>query len=440
MKIVLLLALVLGGSIQPLTAVTLDEVLAQTLEKNPRILEAKTGLEAAAGERLILRSVALPEGLVGGLAGAQGGRRSRTSSTQPFAFAYGSFRQPIFHAGSPASFRRGDISLLIAQQQLNVTVVEELHKARLAFYRALYNRSLESLGRAQRERLEENIAGEKARYEAGQSERGAFTAATLQARELNPKIESARNASGAASLQLAESMGGALGRGATLPAPVGSLEFQSVELHWRDELEAALQRRVDLKLARLLVRAADEDQRIIEAGYYPALDAVASGEAIPVSGIHRDSGGSPQSSDDTVASEVRGGAAYTWRVIDNGEVGGAVARQRAARETNELQLQKLEANVPRELERLQNNLAAIAARYRSLAQAADVAERNVASVQENRANGLASILDFRTAESSLLINRRGILTAIFEQEITLAEWDRATGRYFQFSDMAATVR
>ena len=239
MKIVLVLALVLGASIQPLTAVTLDEVLAQTLEKNPRILEAKTGLEAAAGERLILRSVALPKGLVGGLAGAQGGRRSRTSSTQPFAFAYGSFRQPIFHAGNPASFRRGDISLLIAQQQLNVTVVEELHKARLAFYRALYNRSLESLGRAQRERLEENIAGEKARYEAGQSERGAFTAATLQARELNPRIESARNASGAACLQLAESMGGALGRGATLPAPEGSLDFQPVELHWRDELEAA---------------------------------------------------------------------------------------------------------------------------------------------------------------------------------------------------------
>jgi outer membrane protein TolC len=188
-----------------------------------------------------------------------------------------------------------------------------------------------------------------------------------------------------------------------------------------------------LKLARLLVRAACEDQRIIAARYYPALDAVASGEAIPVSGIHRDSGGSPQASDDTVASEVRGGAAYTWHVIDNGEVSGAVSRQRAARETNELQLQKLEANVPRELARLQNNLLALAARYRSLAQAADGAERNVASVQENRAQGLASVLDFRNAESSLLVTRRGILTAIFEQKVALAEWDRATGRYFQFS-------
>ncbi|MDQ3415478.1 MAG: TolC family protein, partial [Verrucomicrobiota bacterium] len=132
--------------------------------------------------------------------------------------------------------------------------------------------------------------------------------------------------------------------------------------------------------------------------------------------------------------------AYTWRVIDNGEVGGKVARQKAARETNELQLQKLEANVARELARLQNDLAAINSRYRSFVQAAELAEQNVASVQENRAQGLASMLDFRSAESSLLVARRGLLSAVFEQKVALAEWDRATGRYFQFShDIAGKV-
>ena len=128
---------------------------------------------------------------------------------------------------------------------------------------------------------------------------------------------------------------------------------------------------------------------------------------------------------------------YSWRISDNGVVSGAVSRQRAAGETNELELQKLEANVPRELARLQNNLLAVAARYRSLVQTADEAERNVASVQENHAQGLASVLDFRNAESSLLATRRGILSAIFEQKVALAEWDRATGRYFQFSDDTA---
>ena len=82
----------------------------------------------------------------------------------------------------------------------------------------------------------------------------------------------------------------------------------------------------------------------------------------------------------------------------------------------------------------------IAARYRSLTQAVDGAERDVASVQENRTQGLASALDFRTAENSLLVTRRGILSAIYEQKVALAEWDRVTGRYFQFSgDTAAKL-
>ncbi|MGH8093773.1 MAG: TolC family protein, partial [Chthoniobacterales bacterium] len=282
--------------------------------------------------------------------------------------------------------------------------------------------------------------GEKARYEAGESERGSYTSASLLARELDPKIEAAHSAYGEAVLQLAQSMGSPLGRGAALPAPEGSLDFQAIDPRWQDEVDRALRDRPDLKLARLLVRAAREDQRIVAAGYYPSITLAAAGDAIPVSGVHRDSGGSPQATDDTVASEVGAGASYTWRVIDNGEVGGAVARRRAALESNELQLQKLEASVPRELALLQNNLRAIAARYRSLAEAAGVAESNVASVQENRAQGLASVLDFRTAESDLLLTRSGILSAIYEQKVALAEWDRTIGRYFQFSgDTAAKL-
>ncbi len=207
-------------------AVTLDAVLAQTLEKNPRILQAKSALEAAAGERILLRSVAYPKALLGSVAGDQGGRRSRTSGDQPFIFAYGVFTQPIFQAGIPASYRRGDITVLIAQQQLNVAVMGALHQARLAFYRALYNRSLESSGRAQRERLVQNMTGEKARYEAGQSDRGALTAATLLARELDPKIETARNAYGSALLDLAQAMGSPLDAEAALPSPDGTLTFQ----------------------------------------------------------------------------------------------------------------------------------------------------------------------------------------------------------------------
>ena len=123
-------------------------------------------------------------------------------------------------------------------------------------------------------------------------------------------------------------------------------------------------------------------------------------------------------------------------MIDNGKVSGASLRQQSVREINELQLHKLETSVARELAGLENNFRAIAARHDSLSKAVEVAEKNVAVVEQSWQQGLASQLEFRTAETDLLATRGGILKAAYEQEMTRAEWDRATGRYFQFSDDA----
>src|SRR5213082_4049578 len=131
------------------------------------------------------------------------------------------------------------------------------------------------------------------------------------------------------------------------------------------ETAAALQRRSDLKLAHLFVRVANEDQRIIAADYYPAVAGTVNGEYVPVTGIHRQ--GSTSKTQDFIGSEIREKAAYTWRVIDNGKVGGAVLRARAAREENELTCRKLESNVSRELSRIANDVQAVAAREKSLA-------------------------------------------------------------------------
>src|SRR5437763_15897825 len=120
------------------------------------------------------------------------------------------------------------------------------------------------------------------------------------------------------------------------------------------ETAAAFKRRADLKLARLFVRAANEEQRIIEAYYYPAVIGSLPGEYVPVTGIHRE--GSTSKTQDFIGSEIREKAAYTWRVVDNGKVGGAVLRARSAREINELTCRKLETNIHGELWRNGNDL------------------------------------------------------------------------------------
>ena len=416
----------------PTGAVTLDAVFQTTLEKNPAIQEAKSNLEQAAGQRLVFRSIVWPNISLAVPAGVQAGHRAGESGIKGFALVRGFFTQTLFNAAVPSSLRRGDVEVLIAQQQLNVSVVEQLHQARLAFYAALYNRSLRSVREEQRQRLEENVATQKNRYEAGLTDRSALTSATVQARELDSQIESARRAYAEAQLQLAQVMGRDLGQNAVLPEPEGDLKIASVSPDLDSETAAALERRADLKLARLLTRAANEDQRIIEADYYPSVLGNVTGNYIPVSGIHR--AGSTSKTQDFISSEIIEGAGYTWHVMDNGKVGGAALRARATREVNELTCRKLEANVRRELLAIGNNLKAIESREKSLAAAEAAAQESARVVQQNVAQGLVSQLEYRVTVNALLHTRSGLLDATYQHNLAAAEWDRVTGRYFQFSD------
>ncbi|MEY2564321.1 MAG: hypothetical protein QOH88_2514 [Verrucomicrobiota bacterium] len=431
--LVLALAALILGSASPVHAISLDAALARTLEKNPAIIEARLALEQAAGRRLVLRATGLPDIRIQGLAGVQGGSRAGERDTQPFAFARGFFTQPLFDLSVPASRRRGDIEVLIAQQRLNVAIVSQLHATRIAFYTALFNNSLRNLGEAQRERLAQNVSTQAERYQAGRSDRGAMTNAQLLERELSPRIEEVRRGYDGALLTLATVMGNDLGPAARNEiAPEGELQFTDSGYDLSAETTTALARRPDLQLARLLVRASGEDQKIIEAAYYPAVGGTLAATYIPVT-IRRGNGGSARSSDDIISSEASAGLGYTWRVLDNGRVTGQVARARAIREMNEISLHQLEANVALELRRLSNNLRSIEGRRKSLSAAIAGAEQNVTVVQRTLAEGLSSQLEFRTAESSFLETKSALLSAAFQQNVARAEWDRATGRYFQFS-------
>ena len=415
----------------PAYAVTLETVLQTTLERNPAIQEAKSGLEQAAGQRLVFRSVAWPDVELGVPAGVQGGHRAGESGTKGFGVGRGVLTQTLFNAALPASLRRGDVEVLIAQQQLNVAVVDQLHAARLAFYCALYNQSLESIRREQQRGLRENAATQRTRFEAGLADKSALTSATVQASELDTQIEGAHRAYLDAQLQLGLAMAIDPAK-ASLPEPEGELQSIPMRVDLDSETAGALQRRADLRLARLFVRGANEDQRIIAADYYPAVTGSINGEYVPVTGIHRQ--GSTSRTQDFIGSEIREKAAYTWRVIDNGKVGGAVLRAHSAREINELTCRKLEATIPRELSRIANDLKTTEVREKSLVSAATATEESARAVQENLANGLASPLEYRVTQNAFLETKSGLLEAIYQLNLAVADWDRATGRYFQFSD------
>lgn len=416
-------------------AITLDAMLDRTLEKNPVIQQAKANVEQAAGQRLVLRSIMWPDAKILVPAGVQGGYRAGESGVKGFGFVRGFFTQPLFNGAIRPSRRLGDVDVLIAQQQLNVAVVEQLHGARLAFYSALYNRQLQSIQGDQQQRLEQNVASQQSRYEAGLAQRSDVVAATVETSELTSAIEAAKRAYETARLQLAEAMGENPTAESSLPEPEGELQFAPVNVDVRSATAQALKQRADLKLARLVARAANEQQRIIAAGYHPTVTGYITADYIPVSGIHRE--GSTRRTEDFVGSEAREGARYTWQVIDNGKVGGAVITQRATREMNELTCRQLEANVGRELSWIRDQLSAIERRQNALSAASTTAEDSAKLVAQNLGGGLASQVEYRVTQNGFLQTKSGLLTATYDHNVARAEWDRATGQYFQFSDDTA---
>ena len=415
-------------------ALTLDAVLRTTVEKNPEIVRARHALEQAAGRRLVLRAIGLPDAVIGVVGGDQGGHRAGEKTNQPFGFGYGGLTQPFFNAAIPASYRRANLEVLIAQQQLNIAVTTQVHNARMAFYSALYNQNLSRIRGERRQRLEQNAASQNQRYQSGLVDRGMFVGAEVQTRALDPEVEASKRGYAGSLLKLAEAMGEDLGPSARLPEPAGELKFVPVEVNLQTETARVLRQRADLQLGRLLLQASNEDQRIMEAAYYPIINATVSGEYIPVSGVRGlQSQGSPRRSDDIISSEVRAGGSYTWRVIDNGQTYGAVLKARSAREINEILLQKMEADTARELARIQENFHAISAKYALLSKASGAAAENAVNVQENLAGGIVSQLDFRLAQNAALEIQTGMLNLSYQENMARAEWDRATGRYLQFS-------
>jgi hypothetical protein len=362
-------------------------------------------------------------------AGVQAGHRAGESGVKGFAVGRGSLEQVLFNMAVPPSLRRGDVEVLNRSTAIECRRGGAATRGAVSVLRG----TLQSVARVDSRRtttkIEENVTTQKDRYEAGLADKSAFTSATVQASELVPEIESAHRAYREAQLKLAEAMAIDPAK-STLPEPEGELQFFPRRLDVDSETAAALQRRSDLKLARLFVRGANEDQRIIAADYYPAVAGTINGEYVPVTGIHRQ--GSTSKTQDFIGSEIREKAAYTWRVIDNGKVGGAVLKARATREMNELTCRKLEANVSRELSRIANDLKGIDARERSLSAASVAAEESANAVRENVATGLASPLDYRVSQNAFLTTRSGLLEAIISTTWQSPSGTGPAGAIFNF--------
>ena len=255
----------------------------RTLEKNPEIVQARLALEHAAGRRLVFRSTALPDVKIQGVAGLQGGDRADEPALRPFAFARGFFTQPFFDAAVPASLRRGDIEILLAQQRLNVAVVGQLHATRIAFYTALYNHSLRDLGEAQRQRLTAKRQHADRALSGGAIEsRGADQRSASRARSSSRASRKCNAAMKARCSPWRPVMGNDPSQRPASLGPTANCSSPPVNYDLQSETAAALsQRRRSPARPPPGARRAPKISASSRPQYYPALDATVSGTGIP---------------------------------------------------------------------------------------------------------------------------------------------------------------
>jgi len=316
-------------AVPPATAafhtVTLADCYAKTLAENPDIGKARLELERAAGAKLVFNARALPRLGLGVTAGYSGG--SLYAPGGPFAAAQVTGGQPLFDAGIPASLRRGRIEVAIAQQMLNRTVTEQLHATRLAYLRALLSRRLLEVQRQIETRLQANLRSARQRLDVGGAAQQAVQQAEIQWLNLKPEIARTQRAYLNAVTDLAVRTGQRLaGPGRLqLPEPAGNLEYAAVQFDPDQEAARTVARRPDLGLLREMIRAAEQERRMVQAGYFPFVGLTVLSQYVPKDEIYMNR---PEITPGQEArgTETRYGVSFTWQVIDLGRVTG-VKRQ-----------------------------------------------------------------------------------------------------------------
>ncbi|MFZ5806661.1 MAG: TolC family protein [Verrucomicrobiota bacterium] len=412
-------------------SVTLDQILRRVLKDNFQIRRQQELLEASTGDKIVFHARALPDVKTSLLAGRYGDRNE--SPARNFAVFGGRVQQPIFEAGIPASWRAGDMAAMIAQQNLQSVIVQQLHTARRAFYDALFYRGLILLQRQIEKHLHANLANEQQRLQAGLGTRGEVVRAKIQMLDRQPELTEARAHYRNAILQLSSLLGMNLGEQAEQAFfPQGILEYEPVSFNLEEQTQEALQNRVDLRLLRSLMKRTAEDIHLTQAAYYPALTIFMDGEFLPENALKNRSVNTVRSGEDTRNSEYRIGSTMSWTMFDGGRTFGVASTQKHKREREEILLKRLEENAPREISRVLNALRAEEARMFALQKSARTAEENLKNIEAQMTAGGSGQLDFLNAQTTFYEAKFGILQGLYRYNVALAELDLATGRYLRF--------
>ncbi len=262
------------------------------------------------------------------LLGYQGDRGNGGAATA-LIVGHADLAQPLFEAGIPASRRRGNLEVIIARQNYYQAATERLYQARVQFLQILARQQSAAVLRDIQAALVANQDVQDELIRAGLASRMTQLQARVQRLGIEPDLSEANGAMRRGIVTLRQLMGRETGK--PDPEPRGSLAFQEVRLDLRALTAEALQKRPDIAALRGLISASEEDQRIVQAGYYPLIEARVGVTGVPPANKASASANpnALRSIDSNFVNEFRYGVFLAW-VIDNGAIYGQSKAHRGA--------------------------------------------------------------------------------------------------------------
>lgn len=426
----MLVAQLLSATETNTNTITLSECFEQVLAHDAQILQLQKDIERASGTRLVFHARDLPNLHVEPQVGIRGGKLY--DHTAPYALVTAGFSQPLFNTGMAASWRRGNLEIIAAEQNLNNAVANRLYAARVLFLRAQRLHELIALHEGLETRLQTNVTVEHQRHDVGLTGPRPELQARVRLFTTHAELTDFRREESDVLIDLAELMGGTLN---SSPHPTGEWPHDNPALDLKALAHSASEQRADLKFLRTLIRLTDEDRRVVQAGYFPNISAIGSSLYIP--GRKRAYQVTPIIEGQyPLGTDIRGGVSLTWQIIDNGSVTGPSRRAVALRGEYETILDELEQNIPRELDRITRSLQTTDAKLAALQKSTDEAEETLRLIESRITLGEATQLDFFDAQRNLFAVRHAVVDAEFQHAIAFADLDRVIGRYLEFAEPA----
>jgi outer membrane protein len=435
--LLLLLATATAATAQTETApreLTLQQCLDLALSQNPAILKAQQEIRRTRGVIFEARALILPHLTVSGKYTAidpEGIDRFPFGGTNAAPAIFKNQERPwsakieatqLLYTGgrATAGIRAAQLGDQYAALGFQRTVADTVLEVRRAFYGILLAQQQVVVRQQSVKLLEQQLEDTRHRFDVGAVPKFNVLRAEVELANAKPPLIRAQN-----SLRLARE---ALVKLLAIDAPAqqeftsirfaGELGYQPRAWELPAALNLALTRRPELQQSDKLVRAANEEIKIAQAGYHPEISIFGNyGIADSIFGNELD-------------RTVRGwqaGAQASWPIFDGLLAHGKVTQARAKRSQAELDRADTRRGIELEVRQAYSDFLQAEELVQAQKKTVEEAEESLRLAEARFRAGTGTQLDVLSAQTALTEARSNEIQALYDHNVAVATLERATG-------------